>query len=107
MSTETPTSPAPLQSRPASAPAPSPAATAQCPRCGSANLGRGYILTDRPNFRPAHFVTKGLSLPRLRRLFRFGRNTLEIECAVCRSCGYLMLEVDPKKLEQVEHRYPA
>ncbi len=99
MSTETTTHPAPMQGQIADRP--------RCSRCGSTDLGRGYILGDRPKFRPAHFATKGLPPARVRRLLRVERFTLEIACAVCRSCGHLILEIDPEKLKAIEKQYPA
>lgn len=98
------------EAQPAHAPAapkPSSAPAHRCPRCGSTDLGSGTLLTDRPKFRPPLFAPKGLSLARARRLFRLPKSTLEVACAVCRSCGHLMLQVDPEQLKELEARYPA
>lgn len=105
MSTETTqASPTPaIQAAPPLMPEP----TARCARCGSTDLGSGAVLADRPKFRALRFITRGLPLWRARRLFRLGRFTLEIECQVCRSCGYLMLSVDADRLRQIEKKYPA
>ncbi|MBN1286521.1 MAG: hypothetical protein JXB47_14070 [Anaerolineae bacterium] len=81
--------------------------TPGCARCGSKNLGKGYILTNSPNFRPAAFAPRRLTPRRARWAVRLWQNTLEVEAIVCRDCGHLMLGVDPGKLKQIEQKYPA
>ncbi len=79
----------------------------KCSSCGSTNLGKGYILTNGPNFRPAPFATRKFSPRRARRALRVWRYTLETEATVCRECGHLMLRVDPDRLAEIEKKFPA
>jgi hypothetical protein len=79
----------------------------RCVRCGSTDLGRGYILSNQPNFRPAYFAPKKFSPRRARRALRLSRNVVKIEGDVCRNCGYIMLCVNPKALEKVKKKFSA
>lgn len=92
---------------PSSQEPPFPVDAPVCPRCGSENLGKGYILFDKPNFRPAPFAPKQFTPGRARRALRVWHHTLDIEAEVCRDCGYLMLSVDPDTLQEVEKKFPA
>jgi hypothetical protein len=63
----------------------------QCPRCQQDQWCEGNVHAgawDRATFRPSRF----------RRLFE---RAVAIDARACRSCGYVLLTVDPKALNRV------
>ena len=77
----------------------------QCPRCGSTDLGNGYLIDYSDKFRQLRLAPKALKLPKIVRMMRPFRKLLPVNAQVCRNCGAVLLEVDPDEFIDAEERY--
>ncbi len=77
----------------------------QCPRCGSTDIGTGYLIDYSDKFRQLQLAPKALKLTRIARLLRPFRRLVPVSARICRECGAVTLEVDPDDFAEAERRY--
>ncbi|WP_119065729.1 hypothetical protein [Aggregatilinea lenta] len=77
----------------------------QCPRCGSTDIGTGYLIDYSDKFRQLQLAPRSLKLTRIARLLRPFRHLIPVNARVCRECGAVTLEVDPNDFAAAEERY--
>jgi RNA polymerase subunit RPABC4/transcription elongation factor Spt4 len=77
----------------------------QCPRCGSTDIGAGYLIDYSDKFRQLELAPRSLKLSRIGRLLRPFRRLIPVNARICRECGAVTLEVDPNDFADAEQRY--
>ena len=77
----------------------------RCPRCGSTDLASAYLVDYSDKFRQLQLAPRALKLAKISRLLRPFKRLVNVSARVCRSCGMVMLEVDPEAFADAEQKY--
>lgn len=76
-----------------------------CPRCGSEDVGGGYLIDYGDKFTNVYLAPLRLKLSKLRNLWRPYRHLIKVYADVCRNCGMVVLEVDTDEFVAAEQRF--
>ena len=76
-----------------------------CPRCGSEDLGAGYLVDYGEKFQHIYLAPRRLKIKRLRNFLRPFRNLTKVDADICRNCGMVILEVNTDEFEEAEQRF--
>lgn len=83
----------------------SPIARWVCPRCGSNDLGAGYLIDYSDKFDFVYLAPRRLNIKRLRNFLRPFRHLTKVDADVCRNCGMVILEVNTEEFADAEEKY--
>lgn len=83
----------------------SPIARWVCPRCGSDDLGAGYLIDFGAKFDYIYLAPRRLRLRKLRNMFRPFKNLTKVDADICRNCGMVILEVNTDEFAEAEEKF--
>ena len=76
-----------------------------CPRCGSNDLGAGYLIDYSGKFDYIYLAPRRLKFRKLRNMLRPFRNLTKVDADVCRNCGMVILEINTEDFKEAEAKF--
>ncbi len=83
----------------------SPVARWVCPRCGSDDLGAGYLIDFSDKFDYIYMAPRRLRLRKLRNMLRPFKHLTKVDADICRNCGMVILEVNTDDFAEAEEKF--